>query len=386
MLRKVIFPLIVLLLAFPALAQSEREVIGGDLFIAGSGGTGPVEATRDLFAAGGNLTVEGTVAQDAHFAGFDIDIETEVTDDVYAAGASVTLRAAVGQDLTAMGFSVRVAGEGSVAGNARLSGASVVVDGPIAGALVASGGEVVINGEIGGDARLAAGKLSFGPDARIAGNLRYAAPEEIEIPASVIDPARVRFEKVESWEGVERATRDWRGPEMPMMPSTTAIFGALVVTIGFFVVLAAVALAVWPERIEALREGAMARPGRAILGGVLGLAVIFGLVPIAFMTILGIPLLPVILLALVVAWILGYALGVYVLAMRVWTGMGGDEPAIPGRLAVYAAGLLVIALLNVVPFLGWIINFTLVLFGLGAIAVPVFGSLFGPARAESGAG
>lgn len=378
--------LFVLVSAFPAIAQSEREVIGGDLFIAGSGGAGTVEAARDLFAAGGNLTVEGSVAQDAHFAGFDIDIETEVADDVYAAGASVTLRSAVGEDLTAMGFSVRVAGDGSVAGNARLSGASVVVDGPVAGALVASGGEVVINSEIGGDARLAAGTLGFGPEARIAGNLSYAAPEEIEIPASVIDPARVRFERVDSWEGVERATRDWHGPEMPMMPSTTAIFGALVVTIGFFVVLGAVALAVWPERIEALRQGAMARPGRAMLGGVLGLAVIFGLVPIALMTVLGIPLLPVILLALVVAWILGYAFGVYVLAMRIWTGMGGDEPASPGRLAVYAAGLLVISLLNVVPFLGWILNFTLVLFGLGAIAVPVFASLFGPARAETGAG
>jgi len=364
----------------PALAQTEREVIGGDLFIAGSGSPGDVQATRDLFAAGGSLTVAGEVAQDAHFAGFDIDVETDVADDVYAAGASVTVRANVGEDLTAAGFSVRLADAGEVAGNARLTGASVVVDGPVRGALLASGGEVVLNSEIGGDVRIFAGDLRFGSGARIAGDLRYAAPEEVDIPASVIDPARVRFERTERWEGVERATREWRGPEYPAFPGTSAILGALVVTIGFFVVLAAVALAIWPARIEALRQEALARPGRALLGGVLGLAVIFGLAPIAVMTILGIPLLPVILLALLAIWILGYALGVYILALRVWIGLGGSEPTMPGRLAVFAAGILIGALLNVIPFVGWVINFTLVLFGIGALAMPIFGALFSPRK------
>ncbi len=368
-----------------AFADTEREVIGGDLYIAGSGSPGAVDATRDLFAAGGSLTVSGSVAQDAHFAGFDIDIETDVADDVYAAGASITLRSRVGEDLTAAGFSVRVARDGEVAGNARLAGASVVVDGPIGGALLASGGEVAIDARVDGDVRIFAGDLSFGPNARIGGDLVYSAPEEVNIPAGVIDPARVRFEKVEAWEGVERATREWRGPEYPAMPGATAIFGALVVTIGFFVVLAAVALAIWPERIETFRTGALARPGRALLGGVLGLAVLFGLIPIAFMTILGIPLLPVVLLALVIAWTVGYAFGVYILAMRVWVGMGGDEPSMPGRLAVYAAGILIVALLNVVPFLGWVINFTLVLFGIGALAMPAFAALFAPRPRGEGA-
>ena len=41
-----------------------------------------------------------------------------------------------------------------------------------------------------------------------------------------------------------------------------------------------------------------------------------------------------------------------------------------------AGGLLVMALLNVIPFAGWVANFTLVLFGIGAIAVPIYRSLF----------
>jgi hypothetical protein len=48
----------------------------------------------------------------------------------------------------------------------------------------------------------------------------------------------------------------------------------------------------------------------------------------------------------------------------------------PGRLAVFVAGILVAALLNVVPFAGWALNFTLVLFGIGALAVPLYRRAF----------
>lgn len=373
-MRRLLLP-ILLVTAGPALADIERQAIGGDLYVAGSG-TADASAERDLFVAGGTVTARGTVGQDGHFMGIDIEIEAEVTGDVYAAGGTVTLRAPVGEDLTAAGFSLRTGEDSRVGGNARLAGGSVVVDGPVAGALLASGGEVALNAEIGGDVRILAGKVSFGEGARIGGRLDYTAPEEVAIPASVIDPARVSFTRSEEWEHMAEASRDWADREYPVLPGASAVFGFLLVTIGFFVVLAAAALALAPERIEAMRREALARPWLALLGGVLGLATVLGLVPVAVMTVLGLPLLPAILLLALLLWILGYALGVYTVALRVWTGMGGAEPAMAGRLAVFAAGLLVAALLNAIPFAGWALNFTLVLFGIGAIAAPLYGRLF----------
>ena len=374
-MHRILLP-VFLLAAVPAAADLQRQTIGGDLFISGSGTIADVASERDVFVAGGTVTARGEVGQDAHFAGFDIEIETDVAGDVYAAGGTVSLRAGVGEDLTAFGMTVRTADTSRVEGNARLAGGSVVVEGPIAGALLASGGEVLVDAEIGGDVRILAGDVTFGPDALIGGRLDYTAPREVAIPASVIDPARVSFTRAEEWENVAAASREWTGREYPALPGASAVFGFLVVTIGFFVVLAAVALALAPERIEAMRREAILRPGLALLGGVLGLATVLGLVPISVMTILGIPLLPVILLAALLLWIAGYAFGVYAIALRVWTGMGGSEPTMPGRLAVFAAGLLIVALLNAVPFAGWALNFTIVLFGIGAIAVPLYRSLF----------
>ena len=362
--------------ALPAGADMARQSLGGDLYVAGSGTVADVAAERDLFVAGGTVTARGAVGQDAHVAGFDVEVETNVAGDAYAAGGSVAIRAPVGEDLTAFGVSVRLADAARVDGNARLAGGSVVVEGPVAGALLASGGEVLLDAEVGGDVRIMAGEIRFGPDARIVGRLDYSAPAEIAIPASVIDPARVSFTRAEHWDNMARASREWTDREYPALPGASAVFGFLVVTIGFFVVLAAVALSLAPARIEAMRREAVARPGLALLGGVLGLATVFGLVPIAVMTIVGLPLLPVILALALLLWVAGYAMGVYAVALRVWSGMGGAEPTLPGRLAVFAAGLLVVALLNVVPFAGWVLNFTLVLFGIGALAVPVYTGLF----------
>jgi hypothetical protein len=365
-----------LLAALPAAADVERQSLGGDLYVAGSGTIAEASTARDLFVAGGSVTARGSVGQDAHFTGLSVEVETEVAGDLYAAGGSVAARAPVGEDLTAFGMSVRLAPTGEVGGNARLAGGSVVVEGPVAGALLAAGGEVLLDAEIGGDVRIAAGELRFGPGARIGGRLDYSAPAEVAIPASVIDPARVSFTRAEQWENVATAANEWTGREYPALPGASAIFGFLIVTIGFFVLIAAVALALAPARIEAMRTEALARPWLALLAGVLGFATVLGLVPIAVMTIVGLPLLPVILLLGLLLWIAGYALGVYVVVLRVWTAMGGAEPGMASRLAVFAAGLLVVALLNAVPFAGWALNFTLVLFGIGALTNPVYTALF----------
>jgi hypothetical protein len=370
------FLLILLIFAAaPVMAEVKEMSLGGDVFLGGSGTTESA-AVRDLFVAGRTVTARGTAAGDAHLAGFDLGVETEVGGDVYAAGGAVAIRAPVGEDVTAMGMSVSLADTASVGGNARLMGGSVVVEGPVAGALLVTGGEVVIDAEIAGDVRVAAGALRFGPDARIGGRLDYAAPDEVAIPDAVIDPARVTFTEAEQMERMAETSREWGDRDLPELPGAGAAFGFLLVTVAFFVALAAVALALVPDRVEAMRQEALARPGVALLGGVVGLATVFGLFPVAAMTIVGIPLLPVVLLSALILWTLGYAFGVYVLALRVWTGMGGGEPAMAGRLGIYAAGILAVALLNVVPFAGWALNFTLVLFGIGALAVPVYRRLF----------
>jgi len=368
--------------ATAAMADPQTLRNGDDLFLSGLSATETLTAPRDVLAAGAAVSLRGTVAADTHATGFDVEIEAATGGSVYAAGATVTLRGAIGHDLSATGFTVRTTPEAVTTGNARLSGGVLTIEGPVTGALTASGGEVVLNAAIGGDAVLAAGNLSFGPEARIGGTLRYFASAPVAIPASVIAADRVTFVETRMTERL-RDMRDMLGRDrFPEMPGFMSLFAGFLVTLGFLALVGAAFLAFLPKPVETLRQSALARPGLCLVAGFLGLACLFGLMPVSAMTIVGLPLVPFVLLVTLVLWTLAYLLAAYVLALRLLAALGGQaEPGLWGRVGALVAGVVVVALLNFVPFLGWMINLTLVLWGLGAMVLMLAGRFAAPTEA-----
>lgn len=365
---------LILLLALaapaPALAEPEQVSHGGDVFAGGSGSLRGLDAPRDVLAGGNAITIGGRVAGDVHAAGFTVDIEAPTGGDVLAAGANVTLRAPVGEDLTAAGFTLRTAPAAEVAGNARLAGGTVTVEGPVRGALSIAAAEVILNAPVSGDVSITAESISFGPDAVVSGQFHYRTDDEHAVPERVATPDRVTWQRLERGDMLRAARDSWEQAEYPALPTTQALLGGFILTLAFFVLLGALFLAFAPRLVQRLRTEALAAPGQTLVIGVLGLSTVFGLVPVSAMTIVGLPLLPFVLLFIVVLWTLGYLLGAYVVAMRFWQafGSGGADPTRGARLVVLAAGVTVATLLNFIPFIGWAVNFTLVLFGTGAMA------------------
>jgi len=368
----------------PLWAETVLQTNGTDTFIAASSGMPELQATGDVFASGGAVVTTGRVAGDAHVAGFDLDLEAAVAGDLYAAGASATLRAPVGGDLSMIGFSVRTANTAITTGNARMLGSTITIDGPVGGALAATGGEITLNAAITGDALLQGGTITFGPKARISGTLTYSAPEPVTIPAEVIPAAKVvyhktppmaeRFEDLHDWSA--DWVDDWAGGDMPALPGTFALVSAFLVTLGFLVLLGGAMLAMAPQRVEALRQVAARRPALMVLLGVLGIASLMGLVPVAVMTVIGLPFVPIVVLAILVVWTLGYVFGAYVVALRLYQAFGArQDPGLGLQILLLGCGVLGFSLLNFVPLLGWMINLLLVLFGIGTLSTGVLRSL-----------
>lgn len=350
-------------------AQSQPFAIGGDIFTTGESGS-PLQAGRDVLAAGSAVYLGGTVAQDTHATGFDVEVDASTGGDLFAAGATVSLRGAVAGDLTAAGFNVRTARAAEVGGNARLTGGRVVIDGPVRGALAAAGGTIALNSAVSGDAVLLGETITFGPDASIAGRLTYSAPAPIEIPARVVPADRITFTAYERSEMVRDAGQMWDDWKSPATPGFGTLLGGFLVTLGFLVVIGALFLSMAPAQVRRLRQSIEARPGAALLGGVIGLSTLFGLVPLSIMTVVGIPFVPIVVLIIILAWTLGYLLGAYVVAMRVMRAFGAsDAPGMWMRLLALVLGVTLMALLNFIPVLGWVANLGLVLLGIGGMTM-----------------
>jgi cytoskeletal protein CcmA (bactofilin family) len=265
-----------------------------------------------------NLTVDGTVARNARVAGGRVEIGPRA----------------------------------QVNGNVSIAGGELTVAGAVQGYVQAAAGDVYINGTVGGDVVAAGGTIELGPNARIAGALRYASGEEIRR-----DPA------AQVAGGITRMTVEHRRER-------TARRGISWVWSVGLIVLAAVLAAAAPALTSGAALTLRTRPGMSIL---IGLAALVG-IPIAIVvllaTVIGIPLA---LLALVLYFALllaGYAitaigLGDWLLAR--WRA--ADAQRALWRAGAAALAMLAIALLTRVPFVGGLIVFVVLLFGLGALVM-----------------
>lgn len=367
----------VIALAVPAFSQSGPVEVGGDVFVSGTTVTQPVVAERDLFAIGANVSLSSDVAEDVHAIGFDVEIDGAIGGDVVAAGASVSVDGPVAGDVTASAMTLRSGPRAEIGGNARFAGATVTIDGPIRGALVAAGGEIILNAPVSGDVVLTSADITFGPNAVIEGRLTYFSGERMEVPERVISVDRVTFELASDSEMWREFRDDWQEWDSPVAFSPWAVIGGFLVNLGLFIIIGAVFLSLAPGTIRRLRRSADARPGMVMLTGAIGLSILFGAIPVGILTIVGLPLVPILLLLIVAVWTLGYILGAYVFAMRVMRGFGSAEsPSIAMRLVALAVGVTFAALLNFIPIIGWMANFALVLLGVGALTTALFDSFF----------
>lgn len=375
------------LMVAPALAEQLEH--GGDLYFAGDDAEAPADIACNLFLASGTADLKEAVARNAHIVGFDVDVEAPVGGDLYAAGAFVRLAAPVDGDANLGAFRLRLGSSGSVGGNMRAAARTVVVDGTISGGALVASERLELNGIVEGDLRFAGRTIAFGPDARVDGLLTTQTPYEPAVPTSVASPDRVRHELFTPPDFAARIGKGageaigFAAPPWWMVAAMAAAFIVGLVLLGVLF------LGLAPRTVEGLREHAESRVGQSLGYGLIGLATLLGLVPLAIITVVGIPLIPLILLLAAFLSVFAYLLGTYVFAHRAFRSFGAGHATMARRLRTFVIGLIVMLMLNAVPFVGWLINALAALVGFGALEmwlVARLGRRSAASRAHPGGG
>jgi cytoskeletal protein CcmA (bactofilin family) len=297
--------------------------------------------TGDLSAVGGTVVVAGTV-----------------TGDVAATGGSVVVASTgvVEGDLAAIGGSVLV--DGTVAGDVQVSGGSVLVrDGArIGGTLEAAAGSIRMDGQVAGDARLAGETVTVGPAAVVGGDLLYDAGTFTASPdASVAGTVRAQ-------DGIVTGDPVIAPPAIPR--GVGAVYGLLA-----NLVLGAALLLVVPRFTDTVRGVGTRQTLRS--GGV-GLLTLVG-VPVALvlvaLTVVGIPLSLAGALAFALLLWVGFVYGSLVTGTWLLSLLDRE-----GRWLALGVGLAVVTLVGLVPFVGGVVEFLVLLVGLGAFVLVVRGA------------
>lgn len=414
-----IFALIALLaLAFAAPAKAfdgragenveikADEVIEDDVYVTANEFVLEGTVKGDLVVFGSTIIINGTVEGDLIAAGQTITINGTVTDDARIAGAVLQLgkTAVIGGDVVAGSASLEAEAGSTIEGELVVGAAQTLLDGKISGDVLAGAGALELNGEFGGDVKAEVGNpeeggppptmympqadldfptvkpgFNVGEDAKIKGNLEYTQSKDVKIPANAVGGKITRTEPVVNAHEVEVKPT----PAEAAMTWTFDLFRTIITWILFGLLLGWLA----PVFMKALMEKLQSQPAASLgwglvayaafffailvifiamlmggiffgiltLGGLSGTIVWIGILAL-FAMIVGFILITAFLTKIVVAWLSGK-----LILSRVKPELA-EHKFLP-----LVVGVVIVALLVALPYIGWLFGMIIMFIGLGAL-------------------
>jgi len=338
-----------------------RGTMQEDAYAAGGTVFSSADIQGDLVASGGNLLMDGKVNDDVLMFGGTINLTGTIGDDLRAMGGTVIINSTIGGDVAVAGGQLSLGPRATVQGRSMMAGGSIEVAGTLMHGLQAAGGRVIISGHIHGDVDLEADRIEIVKGAQIDGNLSYRSPQEASIDPGAQIQGTISYQPSE-----------WQRAEGPGN--------------AFFMITLAIAAVVFYLLFPGFSIGSL-QVMRAEFWKSLGFGVVVLLV-IPFLAIfsmaivaglwLGLPLLALYFVALVIGSMLGMTLVGDQLARWVRWELSSRGR----RVLTILVAFLVVGLLQLVPFLGGLLTFIILLLGLGAGTIVLFRRYIASSTAE----
>lgn len=359
--------LLMTLSAGSAMAQESGETvnlrgnIGQDTYTAGGTIFSSAAIQGDLIASGGTLLIDGEISQDALLFSGDINIGGKVGDDLRAAGGTIVVNANVGDDVVIAGGQLHIGPKSVVGGQVMAAGGEITIDGQVNGDLYAAGGNITLAGEVLGDVELRGGQITLLEGAHIAGNLNYSSPEEADIhPQARVDGS------------ITYSPSEWEEPrgENIFFMATLAV-GAIVFYLLF------------PAFSTGSSSVAQNEFWKSLGFGFVMLLVVPFIAIFAMTIVVGLWLGLVLLALYFVSLVIGSILGMFFLSTLLARLIRWDVSSRGRRVLVLLGAFVLLGLVQLIPFLGGLATFLLLLLGLGAGTIVLFRRYIASPSAEA---
>ncbi|MBD3183065.1 hypothetical protein GF312_12290 [Candidatus Poribacteria bacterium] len=350
----------------------ESEVIPGDLLTACKTLNMKGKVRGDLLAGGVYLNVGNSIGRDLTVGGYNIHSWSSVKENARLGGANIKIQGVINGDLLALGGNVEILGE--VKGDVITGGGKIRISGNIHGSLEARCGEMLIDGSIGQNVDLTVARLRISPNAVVKGNLEYVSNRSAEIEkgafiAGIVERRSGKRSVMTFWDIMASLAnrlpenpekfREWRSKTpgwfrilLQVSPLVSLLIAGLVILI------------LYERHVTMVANRIIAFPLKSFGMGLLFLACVpIGSI-ILCLTIIGIPIGIIALAAYIV----------FLFVSRIYVGLAiGRE--ILERITKHELriiwqmilGILLIAILTAIPYIGWLIGIVFISFGLGGM-------------------
>jgi len=330
----------------------KRGTVDDDLYIAGARVDLYATVNGDVVVAGGRLNLEGDIDADVIAAGGTITLRGSVGDDARLAGGELYVASRIGDDLVAAGGHIHLSPAARIGGRAWLSGGELRIDGHVVDELRASGSRVVVTGTVNGNVELWADEIVIEETAVINGSLHYQSAHE----ANIASGARIDGEVVHT------------PVEVHLEPVIASVIFAMLILLFSIIITAVLLYWLFPDFSLHVSQSLRDQPWLS-LG--IGLAVFAGapvLMIILFSTAIGVWLALMLLAIYLVMLLAGYFVGAMFVGNAGLKSLRKTEASKVLRATALAVALFALAVINLVPLLGSLINWLVLLAGIGALS------------------
>lgn len=345
---------------------SKDEVVEHDYFAAGNTVNVSGTINGDAYVAGGNVTFDGIVNGDLIAGGGNVTILGKVNGNVRAAGGNIIFSSDVEKNATILGGSVALSDSGKIAGSLVSAGGTVSVNSPVGKGANIAGGQVNLSNSIGGEVNAYASSLTLNPTAKIAGDLNYWSENQSQINSEASVSGEVKYHYVESKKYNEQKAKEVtdKGQLLGVITAGTFTFYLYSFVVSFIIGLLLInLLPIFTASTVKILEN---RPGAALGIGFLATILFPATFIVLLITLIGIPLAFVLLIAMIVLWFISETFVALFIGTKVLNYFRKEESSKGWSLFT---GLIILGVLSLIPVISFFAGTLTYLFGLGALLI-----------------
>lgn len=327
-------------------------VVDGSAYLVGDTITVAGTVNGDVYCAGKQVVISGIVNGDVLCGGQNVTVSGTVNGDIRAGGMAVVVSGLVKGSVTLMGGTVTLDASSTIDRDATVIGGIVTLNGAVNRDVMMGASTVNITGKMGGDINGSVDALSVTAAAKVGGNVSYVSQTDASISSGVVAGTVERFTPSNNWS----TGSDYR------MGFGGVILMAFVAVMSF-VVFALLFTLVMPRYVRRVASVASGQQfGLAFLIGIVAAIVIPAIMFMLALTIVGIYAA----LFMGVVYIMSLMLGAALVSWRLGQFMLSSKGS---ALSSAALGALTLAVVGLVPFIGWVVMFGATLTGVGLMVL-----------------
>jgi len=327
------------------------EKINDDLLMGGTDIKFDGELLGDALAAGMDIVIDGTVDGNVNAAGYTLKVGGIVSRSVRIIGYKTTADGEIGNNLMMASAIARISSTCEVQNDAYITAPVVHINGAVLGDLNVEGDEVIITGIVDRNVSvIATSRLKIERTAVITGNIEYSSPEKAEISDDAQIDGDVKWKRI---------TPDRSDPLKSLLKDLLFLVASFVV--GLFLI--------WLCRNQccSVKDIIATQAGKSLGIGLITLIVTPILIVFSIVTVIGIPLAIIgLFLFMIVFYISKILVAIYIGDRIIKLVSTRDKESQALSLLI---GLVLLAILNQIPYAGFIIYIVAVMIGTGAILI-----------------